>query len=482
MTSTTFFFVFIPILAVILLAVNLIFAPHNPAERCRNSLKWEKLSNSGDPLKFLVPSYNRKVISGWTNYSDNLFGIFINYKINKVTSQKMIEREMGYRGSKSVRDLNIPTSQIIKSLTVKEQRVDGSWCINQALAKHKKLMHLRCTLMGFERNYQVRIPSNLIKTSRNNYSVLSSLSKSELTINPWYITGFTDGEGCFIVTIIKDNKYKLGWRAACRFIISLNDKDINLLKNIKSFFKVGNIYFMANNSIQYRVESLEDLTVILDHFDKHPLITKKHADYLLFKSSYELIKNKKHLTKQGLIELISLKSTLNNGLLLRTGSLKAAFSDSAYEGKEITPILRPEIKLAKIMNPNWLVGFVDAEGCFYISIFKSSTSKLGEAVKLSFIITQHIRDEYLMKSLIEYLGCGNVNLNRNTFDFKVTKFSSLNDIIIPFFEKYPLHGVKAKDFEDFSKTAKLVQNKTHLTAEGLNKIRNIKAGMNTGRV
>jgi hypothetical protein len=87
-----------------------------------------------------------------------------------------------------------------------------------------------------------------------------------------------------------------------------------------------------------------------------------------------------------------------------------------------------------------------------------------------------------MKSLIEYLGCGNVNLNRNTFDFKVTKFSSLNDIIIPFFEKYPLHGVKAKDFEDFSKTAKLVQNKTHLTAEGLNKIRNIKAGMNTGRV
>lgn len=30
MTSTTFFFVFIPLLALILLAVNLIFAPHNP--------------------------------------------------------------------------------------------------------------------------------------------------------------------------------------------------------------------------------------------------------------------------------------------------------------------------------------------------------------------------------------------------------------------------------------------------------------------
>lgn len=169
---------------------------------------------------------------------------------------------------------------------------------------------------------------------------------------------------------------------------------------------------------------------------------------------------------------MSIKAALNNGL---SDSLKAVFT-------EITSVLRPEKKLAKIMDPNWLVGFVDAEGSFYISIFKSSTSKLGEAVKLSFIITQHIRDDYLMKSLIEYLGCGNVNINRETVEFKVTKFSYLNDIIIPFFEKYPLHTVKAENFEDFRKAAKLVENKTHLTVEGLNQIRIIKAGMNTGRV
>jgi hypothetical protein len=53
-----------------------------------------------------------------------------------------------------------------------------------------------------------------------------------------------------------------------------------------------------------------------------------------------------------------------------------------------------------------------------------------------------------MKSLIEYLGCGNTNINRNTVDFKVTKFSYLNDIIIPFFEKHPLRTVKAENFED----------------------------------
>jgi hypothetical protein len=105
-----------------------------------------------------------------------------------------------------------------------------------------------------------------------------------------------------------------------------------------------------------------------------------------------------------------------------------------------------------------------------------------EAVKLSFILTrsgppssrqaaggQNIRDEDLMKSLIKYLGCGYTTLeNRGTIDFKVlcvnldigshtkraglvTKISNIRDVIIPFFNKYPLQGIKSKDFADFCK-------------------------------
>jgi len=75
-----------------------------PVKWSGKSLKWVKLSNSGDTLKTIVPNYLRKVISGWTNYSGT------------VISYKMSENEMGYRGSKS--------SAIA---LVKEQRVDGSW-------------------------------------------------------------------------------------------------------------------------------------------------------------------------------------------------------------------------------------------------------------------------------------------------------------------------------------------------------------------
>jgi len=82
-----------------------------------------------------------------------------------VTSQKMNENEMGYRGSKS--EIKIPQPN---KLSVKEQRVDGSYC------KKSKIFQLRCTLMGFERNYQFKIPSkqlNINNRSRRSFSTLN---------------------------------------------------------------------------------------------------------------------------------------------------------------------------------------------------------------------------------------------------------------------------------------------------------------------
>ena len=67
-----------------------------------------------------------------------------------VTSQKMTENEMGYRGSKSGQ-----SNTAMLDFLVKEQRVDGSWFLKRAVPNR----NLRCTLMDFERNYQVKIPA-----------------------------------------------------------------------------------------------------------------------------------------------------------------------------------------------------------------------------------------------------------------------------------------------------------------------------------
>lgn len=80
-----------------------------------------------------------------------------------------------------------------------------------------------------------------------------------------------------------------------------------------------------------------------------------------------------------------------------------------------------------------------------------------------------------------YFKCGGIYKKGNTFYFRVTKLSDITDKIIPFFKKYPIVGIKALDFADFGLAAKLIKDKKHLTKEGLEQIKNIKAGMNIGR-
>lgn len=55
--------------------------------------------------------------------------------------------------------------------------------------------------------------------------------------------------------------------------------------------------------------------------------------------------------------------------------------------------------------------------------------------------------------------------------------------ILPFFAKYPLHGSKLADYNDFCEVAKIIDTKAHLTKEGLDQISKIKPGMtHRGRI
>ena len=64
---------------------------------------------------------------------------------------------------------------------------------------------------------------------------------------------------------------------------------------------------------------------------------------------------------------------------------------------------------------------------------------------------------------------------------QILNTSDILNIIIPFFVKYPILGIKALDFADFCKVAELMKTKAHLTLDGLEEIRLIKEGMNKGR-
>lgn len=320
-----------------------------------------------------------------------------------------------------------------------------------------------------------------IKLENDQVSAVYLNSEGKLTpspgnlSNPYWITGFTDAEGCFVVHIRRNPKSKIGWTAQAIFQINLHKKDLTILEHFKSYFGLGNIIKHGKDSLSYRVSSIDNLNrVILPHFDNYPLISQKKADYILFKQIVYLMNGKEHLTVQGLKKIIAIRASLNLGL---SEELKMAFPC-------IVAVNRPLIQNSLIPDPFWLSGFASGESTFYLSIFKSET-KLGESVLVKFSLAQSLRDGLLIKHLVQYLGCGNYS-ERFTqgaiCTFSVSKLKDLDEKIIPFFDKYPIEGSKFLDYQDFKKAVILIKDKAHLTSEGLDKIRQFKSGMNKGRL
>ena len=115
--------------------------------------------------------------------------------------------------------------------------------------------------MGFERNYQVKIPSNQFNKIKKLFS-----TKSEAEINPWFLTGFADAEGCFSIKIQQNAKLKTKWRVRPVFSITLHIKDLALLESIKNKLGVGNISKSGERSVMYAVDSIKEIPLIINHF------------------------------------------------------------------------------------------------------------------------------------------------------------------------------------------------------------------------
>ena len=265
------------------------------------SFKCLKLSNSGNALKLWVPQNGIKAICKWIN---NPFA---------VTILKMMETEIGNRGSKLI---IVVCSSHIFVIIINEQRVDGSWWKKYKNTWHpimlKCFFHLRYTLMDLEINYRVPSLSKQIHTSRGNSLIATHhCSLDNFKLVPNWVTGFVDGEGCFTVSITQRKDIKLGWHVKPSFTIGLHKKDKPLLQKIKSSLGVGKISKRGSLGISLQVQSIKEIKVILEHFDKYPLLTKKQADYQALKLAYFIIKNKEHLTKDGLRQIVAIKATMS---------------------------------------------------------------------------------------------------------------------------------------------------------------------------
>ena len=134
------------------------------------------------------------------------------------------------------------------------------------------------------------------------------------------------------------------------------------------------------------------------------------------------------------------------------------------------------------LDAQWITGFVDGEGCFYVGINPHPEMKLGFQVLPEFTVVQHERDVQILHALKRYFGCGVVRKNHgDRMAYRVRGHGNLTERIIPFFMKHKLKSKKRIDFERFRRVTIMMERGMHLTEDGLADIRRLADEMNRGR-
>jgi hypothetical protein len=139
-----------------------------------------------------------------------------------------------------------------------------------------------------------------------------------------------------------------------------------------------------------------------------------------------------------------------------------------------------------ILSADYVVGLTDGEGCFYVNIWKSSAYRAGAGVQVHFHIKLSERDRELLEAVRETFGCGAVYYQKETrvnhtqcYRYTVHSQRDIIGVVIPFFQQYPLQlPSKRSSFKIFCQIVNLVEQKRHLTKEGIEEIRKLKAMMN----
>src|SRR3990167_3683159 len=142
----------------------------------------------------------------------------------------------------------------------------------------------------------------------------------------------------------------------------------------------------------------------------------------------------------------------------------------------------------RLKTTGWVVGFIDGEGCFSVSLHKNPTTKLGWQIMPEFVATQGEKSLASLKKLQSFFSCGRIFVNHrydnhreNLYRFCVRSFRELDERIIPFFRENELQTAKSRDFDIFAQIIGLMKEKEHLRKMGIKKIIALATKMNTGK-
>ena len=134
------------------------------------------------------------------------------------------------------------------------------------------------------------------------------------------------------------------------------------------------------------------------------------------------------------------------------------------------------------LEPLWVVGFVDGEGCFSVSIHRNANARSTGGWQLHpvFHVYQHEVHRDVLQALVAFFGCGRLRPKGGSSPVLTYAVDGLRDLeraVIPFFERHP-PVVKAADFRAFATIVRWMRQRFHLTPEGFEQAVRLAYAMN----
>jgi hypothetical protein len=213
-----------------------------------------------------------------------------------------------------------------------------------------------------------------------------NINKS-LVINPNFVTGLTDAEGCFSVVIRKNNKAKFKKNVGLRFQIHMLQNEMELLNMVKLFFGCGVLYFSKDGFMSFAIQDFYSIkNKVIPHFLKYPLRGTKYLDFLSFKEAFDIIDKKEHLSEEGIDKFYTISKNMNSSRKYFTSTYYSP-SHTKEDNKDYIPI-----------NGNYINGFIAGDGCLSINL-------KGKRFGLMYLsIGQHINNKSLLESILKYFN------------------------------------------------------------------------------
>ena len=257
-----------------------------------------------------------------------------------------------------------------------------------------------------------------LASQRLNAGDLKKKEESKDNIYEAYLVGLIEGDGYFYITKNgKYIKYELG--------LEISRREVKLIYKLKSILGVGEVNYRnreRREMVCLRIRNKKHLkSKILNIFDKYSMCKKKQIDYLIFKNA--LISGVKYY--EDLKEFKRINKPLFTGYQREARIRENNINKDSYEFN-VESIIKLDYFSA------WLVGFIEAEGCFRIY------EERGEDLTASFEISQ-IKGEKIIYSIKKYLSINKAIYRdkTNNYRLKVSNVRSVENVI-KFLKKAPV--------------------------------------------